>query len=170
MKCGLEVGRIIWTVVGSQMDPWSCGWIHVTFKLTIFLADITEFAKAIIGFWKIVRFLVKVKTSSNAASNQQHACYDHHSQDHRSPQVGGLRQLLKYDVWYVKLELAPWKNSVPHRVKLIVHTKRIVEARLWFYYIAGFQGWSIKTTVTECGSSEVQNDTTMLNKTWGENA
>jgi alpha-galactosidase/6-phospho-beta-glucosidase family protein len=56
------------------------------------------------------------------------------------------------------------KNSVPHRVKLIMHTKRIVEVRLWFYYIAGFQG-SVKTTVTECGVSEVQNDTTMPNKT-----
>jgi hypothetical protein len=59
------------------------------FTLTIFSADITDFAKAIIGFGKIVQFLVKVKMSSNAASNQQHACYDHHSEDTYVGTAGG---------------------------------------------------------------------------------
>jgi len=37
----------------------------------------------------MARFLVKVKTSSNASSNQQHACYDHHSQDTNVGTTGG---------------------------------------------------------------------------------
>jgi len=151
------------------MDQWSCGWIHVTFTLPIISADITNFSKAIIVFAKMARFLVNVKTSTLPVTSSMPVTIITAKTLMLAPQVGRWRQLLNYDVSYVKLELAPWKNSVPHRVQLIMHTKRKVEVRLSFCYIAGFQGWSIKTTVTECGGIEVQNDTTMLNKTWGRN-
>jgi hypothetical protein len=50
-----------------------------------------------------------------------------------------------------------------------MHTKRTVEVRLWFSYIAGFQGRFIKTTLTGRGGSEEQNNTTMLSNTREKN-
>jgi len=90
------------------MEPWSCRRIHVTFTLPTFSADITDFAKAIMGFGKIVRFLVKLKRQVMLpGTSSTPVTITTVKTPVLAPQVGRLRQLLNYVVLFVKLELPP---------------------------------------------------------------
>jgi hypothetical protein len=108
------------------------------------VGQITDFAKAIIESGKIARFLVRVKTSMLPVTSSMPVTITTvktQIADHAPVGTTGGDIAAAIELCIVReTRTGPMKNSVTRGVKLIMHTKRIVEVRLWFYYIAGFQG------------------------------